>query len=125
MEFIIILICICSIMSLVALYNLVIANATYLVSSPKEMDEEIVTKFKEYLKSIGNRRNIMILDWNEASKILVYNDTHSNKEVKLGFSGFYEPVKENKRELTSGDVIAGTMMGNMLSNMLRSKGELK
>ena len=97
MEFIIILICLCSVLALFALYNLVIANATYLVSSSKGMDEEIVTKFKEYLKSIGNRRNVMILDWNEQSKILVYNDTRSNKEVKLGLSGFYEPVKENKR----------------------------
>lgn len=119
MELIIVVICLCGIVALTALYNLVIANATYLVSSPKEMDEEIVTKFKEYLKSIGNRRNVMILDWNEDSKILVYNDTHSNKEVKLGLSGFYEPVKENRRELTSGDVIAGTMMGNMLSNMFK------
>ena len=65
MQFIIVVICLCSILALSALYNLVIANATYLVSSPKGMDEEIVTKFKEYLKSIGNRRNIMILDWNE------------------------------------------------------------
>lgn len=119
MEFIVILICICLILALAALYNLIIANATYLVSSPKGMDEEIVTKFKEYLKSIGNRRNIIILDWNEETKILVYNDTYSNKEVKLGLSGFYEPVKENRRELTSGDVIAGTMMGNMLSNMFK------
>lgn len=119
MEFIVILICICLILALAALYNLVIANATYLVSSPKGMDEEIVTKFKEYLKSIGNRRNVMILDWNEDLKILVYNDIYSNKEVKLGLSGFYEPVKENRRELTSGDVIAGTMMGNMLSNMFK------
>lgn len=119
MEFIVILICICLILALAALYNLVIANATYLVSSPKGMDEEIVTKFKEYLKSIGNRRNATILDWNAESKILVYNDTHSNKEVKLGLSGFYEPVKENRRELTSGDVIAGTMMGNMISNMFK------
>ena len=119
MQFIIIVICLCSILALAALYNLVIANATYLVSSPKGIDEEIVTKFKEYLKSIGNRRNIIILDWNEDSKILVYNDTHSNKEVKLGLSGFYEPVKENRRELTSGDVIAGTMMGNILSNMFK------
>lgn len=119
MEFIVILICICLILALAALYNLVIANATYLVSSPKGMDEEIVTKFKEYLKNIGNRRNVMILDWNEESKILVYNDSHSNKEVKLGLLGFYEPVKENRRELTSGDVIAGTMMGNMLSNMFK------
>jgi len=78
-----------------------------------------VTRFKEYLKSIGNRRNIIILDWNEESKILVYNDTHSNKEVKLGLSGFYEQVKENRRELTSGDVIAGTMVGNMLSNIFK------
>lgn len=119
MQFIIVVICLCSVLALSALYNLVIANATYLVSSPKGMDEEIVTKFKEYLKSIGNRRNVMILDWNEQSKILVYNDTYSNKEVKLGLSGFYEPVKESKRELTSGDVIAGTMMGNMLSNMFK------
>lgn len=119
MEFIVILICICLILALAALYNLVIANATYLVSSPKGMDEEIVTKFKEYLKNIGNRRNVMILDWNEESKILVYNDTYSNKEVKLGLSGFYEPVKENRRELTSGDIIAGTMMGNILSNMFK------
>lgn len=119
MELIIILICICLILALAALYNLVIANITYLVSSPKGMDEEIVTKFKEYLKSIGNRRNVMILDWNEESKILVYNDSHSNKEVKLGLLGFYEPVKENRRELTSGDIIAGTMMGNMLSNMFK------
>lgn len=119
MQFIIVVICLCSILALSALYNLVIANATYLVSSPKEMDDEIVTKFKEYLKSIGNRRNIMILDWNEDSKILVYNDTYSNKEVKLGLSGFYEPIKESKRELTSEDVIAGTMMGNMLSNMFK------
>ena len=119
MEFIVILICICLILALTALYNLVIANATYLVSSPKGMDEEIVTKFKEYLKSIGNRRNITILDWNEETKILVYNDTYSNKEVKLGLSGFYEPVKENRKELPSGDVIAGTMIGNMLSNMFK------
>lgn len=119
MQIIIVVICICSIMSLIALYNLVIANVTYLVSSPKGMDEEIVTKFKEYLKSIGNRRNIIILDWNEETKILVYNDTYSNKEVKLGLSGFYEPVKENRRELTSGDVIAGTIVGNMLSNMFK------
>lgn len=119
MQFIIIVICLCSILALAALYNLIIANATYLVSSPKGMDEEIVIKFKEYLKSIGNRRNVMILDWNEQSKILVYNDTQSNKEVKLGLSGFYEPIKENKRELTSGDVIAGIMMGNMLSNMFK------
>lgn len=119
MQFIIIVICLCSILALAALYNLIIANATYLVSSPKGMDEEIVTKFKEYLKSIGNRRNVTILDWNAESKILVYNDTYSNKEVKLGLSGFYEPVKENRRELTSGDVIAGTMMGNMLSNMFK------
>lgn len=119
MQFIIVVICLCLVVALSALYNLVIANATYLVSSPKEMDEEIVTKFKEYLKSIGNRRNVMILDWNEQSKILVYNDTRSNKEVKLGLSGFYEPVKENRRELTSGDVIAGTLMGNMLSNMFK------
>lgn len=119
MEFIIILICLCGIVALTALYNLVIANVTYLVSSPKEMDEEIVTKFKEYLKSIGNRRNIIILDWNEETKILVYNDTYSNKEVKLGLSGFYEPVKETRRELTSGDIIAGTMMGNILSNMFK------
>lgn len=68
MEFIIILICICLILALASLYNLVIANATYLVSSPKGMDEEIVTKFKEYLKSIGNRRNVTILDWNAESK---------------------------------------------------------
>lgn len=119
MELIIVVICLCSILALAALYNLIIANATYLVSSPKGMDEEIVTKFKEYLKSIGNRRNVTILDWNAESKILVYNDTHSNKEVKLGFSRFYELVKENKRELTSGDVIAGTMVGNMLSNMFK------
>lgn len=119
MEFIVMLICVCLILALAALYNLVIANATYLVSSPKGMDEELVTKFKEYLKNIGNRRNIIILDWNEETKILVYNDTYSNKEVKLGLSGFYEPVKENRRELTSGDVIAGTMMGNMLSNMFK------
>lgn len=119
MELIIVVICLCGIVALTALYNLVIANVTYLVSSPREMDEEIVTKFKEYLKSIGNRRNVMILDWNEDSKILVYNDTHSNKEVKLGLLGFYEPVKENRRELTSGDIIAGTMMGNMLSNMFK------
>lgn len=119
MEFIVMLICICLILALAALYNLVIANATYLVTSPKGMDEEIVTKFKEYLKSIGNRRNIIILDWNEETKILVYNDTYSNKEVKLGLSGFYEPIKENRRELTSGDVIAGTMMGNMLSSMFK------
>lgn len=119
MQFIIIVICLCSILALTALYNLVIANATYLVSSPKEMDEETVTKFKEYLRSIGNRRNIIILDWNEETKILVYNDTYSNKEVKLGLSGFYEPVKENRRELTSGDVIAGTMIGNMLSDMFK------
>jgi hypothetical protein len=119
MEFIVILICVCLILALAALYNLVIANATYLVSSPKGMDEELVTKFKEYLKNIGNRRNVMILDWNEDSKILVYNDTRSNKEVKLGLSGFYEPVKENRRELTSGDVIAGTMIGNMLSNIFK------
>lgn len=119
MQFIIVVICLCSVVALSALYNLVIANATYLVSSPKEMDEEIVTKFKEYLKSIGNRRNIMILDWNEENKILVYNDAYSNKEVKLGLSGFYEPIKENRRELTSGDIIAGTMMGNMLSNMFK------
>lgn len=65
MQFIIIVICLCLILALSALYNLVIANATYLVSSPKGMDEEIVNKFKEYLKSIGNRRNVMILDWNE------------------------------------------------------------
>ena len=84
------------------------------------MDEEIVTKFKEYLKSIGNRRNIMILDWNEESKILVYNDSHSNKEVKLSLSGFYEPIKESERRgLTSGDVVVGTMVGNMLSNMFK------
>lgn len=119
MQFIIVVICLCSILALSALYNLVIANATYLVSSPKEMDEEILTKFKEYLKSIGNRRNITILDWSEETKILVYNDTYSNKEVKLGLSGFYESVKENRRELTSGDIIAGTMMGNMLSNMFK------
>ena len=119
MEFIVILICICLILALAALYNLVIANATYLVTSPKGMDEEIVTKFKEYLKDIGNRRNVMIIDWNEESKILVYNDSHSNKEVKLGLSGFYEPVKENRRELTSGDVIVGTMIGNMLSNIFK------
>lgn len=119
MEFIVILICICLILALAALYNLVITNITYLVSSPKGMDEEIVTKFKEYLKNIGNRRNVMILDWNEESKILVYNDSHSNKEVKLGLSGFYEPVKKNRRELTSGDVIAGTMVGNMLSNIFK------
>lgn len=119
MQFIIVVICLCSIVALSALYNLVIANATYLVSSPKEMDEEIVTKFKEYLKSIGNRRNIMILDWNEETKILVYNDTYSNKEVKLGLSGFYEPIEENRRELTSGDIIAGTMMGNVLSSMFK------
>jgi hypothetical protein len=119
MELIIVVICLCGIVALTALYNLVIANVTYLVSSPREMDEEIVTKFKEYLKSIGNRRNVTILDLNAESKILVYNDTHSNKEVKLGLSGFYEPVKENRRELTSGDVIAGTMMGNMLSNMFK------
>lgn len=120
MEFIVILICICLILVLAALYNLVIANATYLVSSPKGMDEEIVTKFKEYLKNVGNRRNVMILDWNDESKILVYNDSHSNKEVKLGLSGFYEPIKESERRgLTSGDVIAGTMMGNMLSNMFK------
>ena len=119
MQFIVILICSCLILALAALYNLVIANATYLVSSPKGMDEEIVTKFKEYLKNIGNRRNVTILDWNAESKILVYNDTYSNKEVKLGLSGFYEPVKENRRELTSGDVIAGTVMGNMLSNMFK------
>ena len=119
MEFTVILICICLILALTALYNLVIANATYLVSSPKDMSEEIVTKFKEYLKDIGNRRNIIILDWNEETKILVYNDTYSNKEVKLGLSGFYEPVKENRRELTSGDVIAGTMIGNMLSNIFK------
>lgn len=119
MQFIIVVICLCGIVALTALYNLVIANAIYLVSSPKEMDEEIVTKFKEYLKSIGNRRNIIILDWNEEAKILVYNDTYSNKEVKLGLSGFYEPVKENRRELTSGDVIAGTMIGNMLSNIFK------
>lgn len=49
----------------------------------------------------------------------MYNDTYSNKEVKLGLSGFYEPVRENRRELTSGDIIAGTMMGNMLSNMFK------
>lgn len=119
MELIIVVICLCGIVALTALYNLVIANATYLVSSPKEMDEEIVTKFKEYLKSIGNRRNVTILDWNAESKILVYNDTYSNKEVKLGLSGFYEPVKETRRELTSGDIIAGTMMGNILSNMFK------
>ena len=119
MELIIVVICLCGIVALTALYNLVIANATYLVSSPKEMDEEIVTKFKEYLMSIGNRSNITILDWNEETKILVYNDTYSNKEVKLGLSGFYEPIKENRRELTSGDVIAGTMIGNMLSNMFK------
>lgn len=119
MELIIVVICLCGIVALTALYNLVIANATYLVSSPKDMSEEIVTKFKEYLKSIGNRRNIIILDWNEKTKILVYNDTYSNKEVKLGLSGFYELVKENRRELTSGDVIAGTMIGNMLSNIFR------
>ena len=119
MQFIIVVICMCSIVALAALYNLIIANATYLVSSPKGMNEEIVTKFKEYLKSIGNRRNVTILDWNAESKILVYNDTHSNKEIKLGLSGFYEPVKKNRRELTSGDVIAGTMMGNMLSNMFK------
>ena len=119
MQFIIVVICLCSVVALSALYNLVIANATYLVSSPKGMDEEIVTKFKEYLKSIGNRRNVMILDWNEQSKILVYNDTYSNKEVKIGLSGFYEPIKENRRGLTSGDVIVGTMMGNMLSNMFK------
>lgn len=119
MQFIIVVICLCSAVALSALYNLVIANATYLVSSPREMDKDIVTKFREYLKSIGNGRNIMILDWNEETKILVYNDTHSNKEVELGLSGFYEPVKENKRELISGDVIAGTMMGNMLSNMFK------
>lgn len=119
MEFIVILICICLILALAALYNLVIANATYLVSSPKDMSEEIVTKFKEYLKSIGNRRNVTILDWNAESKILVYNDTYSNKEVKLGLSGFYEPVKESRRELTSGDVIAGTMIGNMLSDIFK------
>lgn len=119
MELIIVVICLCGIVALTALYNLVIANATYLVSSPKEMDEEIVTKFKEYLKGIGNRRNIIILDWNEETKILVYNDTYSNKEVKLGLSGFYKPVKENRRELTSGDVIAGTMIGNMLSNIFK------
>lgn len=119
MQFIIVIICLCSVLALSALYNLVIANSTYLVSSPKGMDEEIVTKFKEYLKSIRNRRNVMILDWNEETKILVYNDTYFNKEIKLGLSGFYEPVKENKRELISGDVIAGTMMGNMLSNMFK------
>lgn len=119
MEVIIVVICLCGIVALTALYNLVIANVTYLVSSPKGMDEELVTKFKDYLKSIGNRRNVMILDWNEETKILVYNDSHFNKEVKLGLSGFYEPVKENRRELTSGDVIAGTMMGNMLSNMFK------
>lgn len=119
MELIIVVICLCGIVALAALYNLVIANATYLVTSPKGMDEEIVTKFKEYLKNIGNRRNVMILDWNEESKILVYNDSYSNKEVKLGLLGFYEPVKENRRELTSGDVIAGTMIGNMLSNMFK------
>lgn len=119
MELIIVVICLCGIVSLTALYNLVIANATYLVSSPKDMSEEIVTKFKEYLKSIGNRRNVTILDWNTESKILVYNDTYSNKEVKLGLSGFYEPVKENRRELTSGDVIVGTMVGNMLSNIFK------
>lgn len=61
----------------------------------------------------------MILDWNQESKILVYNDTYSNKEVKLGPSGFYEPVKENRRELTSGDVIVGTMVGNVLSNIFK------
>lgn len=119
MELIIVVICLCGIVALTALYNLVIANTTYLVSSPKGMDEEIVAKFKEYLKNIGNRRNIMILDWNEETKILVYNDTYSNKEVKLGLSGFYELIKENRRGLTSGDVIAGTMMGNMLSNMFK------
>ena len=119
MQFIIVVICLCSVLALSALYNLVIANATYLVSSPKGMNEEIVAKFKEYLKNIGNRRNIMILDWNEEIKILVYNDTYSNKEVKLGLSGFYEPVKENRRELTSGDVIVGTMVGNMLSNIFK------
>lgn len=119
MEIIIVVICLCGIVALTALYNLVIANVTYLVSSPKGMDEEIVDKFKEYLKNIGNRRNVTILDWNEESKILVYNDSHSNKEVKLGLSGFYEPIKENKRELSSGDVIVGTMMGNMLSNMFK------
>ena len=108
MELIIVVICLCGIVALTALYNLVIA-----------MSEEIVTKFKEYLKSIGNRRNVTILDWNAESKILVYNDTCSNKEVKLGLSGFYEPVKENRRELTSGDVIAGTMIGNMLSNIFK------
>lgn len=119
MELIIVVICLCGIVALTALYNLVIANATYLVSSPKDMSEEIVTKFKEYLKSIGSRRNVTILDWNAESKILVYNDTYSNKEVKLGLSGFYEPVKENRRELTSGDVIVGTMVGNMLSNIFK------
>ena len=119
MELIIVVICLCGIVALTALYNLVIANATYLVSSPKDMSEENVTKFKEYLKSIGNRRNVTILDWNAESKILVYNDTYSNKEVKLGLSGFYEPVKENRRELTSGDVIVGTMVGNMLSNIFK------
>lgn len=119
MQFTIVVICLCLVVALSALYNLVITNATYLVFSPKGMDEEIVTKFKEYLKSIGNRRNIMILDWNEESKILVYNDTYSNKEVKLGLSGFYEPIKENRRGLTSGDVIAGTMIGNMLSNIFK------
>lgn len=119
MEFIVIFICICLIVALAALYNLVIANATYLVTSPKGMNEEIVTKFKEYLKNIGNRRNVMILDWNEESKILVYNDSHSNKEVKLGLIGFYEPVKESKSGITSGDIIAGTMMGNILSNVFK------
>lgn len=119
MEIIIICFCFCSIVALIALYKFVIANTTYSISSPRGMDEGIVTKFKEYLKSIGNRRNIIILDWNEETKILVYNDTYSNKEVKLGLSGFYEPVKENRRELTSGDVIAGTMMGNMLSNIFK------
>lgn len=119
MQFIIVVICLCSILALSSLYNLIIANATYLVSSPKGMDEEIVTKFKDYLKSIGNRRNVMILDWNEETKILVYNDTYFSKEVKLGLSGFYEPVKENRRELTLGDVIAGTMVGNTLSNIFK------
>lgn len=119
MEIIIVVICLCGIVALTALYNLVVANVTYLVSSPEGMNEEIVIKFKEYLKSIGNRRNVIILDWNEESKILVYNDSYSNKEVKLGLSGFYEPVKENKSGLTSGDVIVGTMVGNMLSNVFK------
>lgn len=119
MQFIIISICLCLLIVLAGILNQVVTGVTYKVSYPKGMDEEIVTKFKEYLKSIDNIRNVTILDWNEESKILVYNDSHSNKEVKLGLSGFYEPVKESKRGLTSGDVIVGTMVGNMLSNTFK------